>query len=291
MKTSFEPVIKWSGSKRSQCVEIVSMFPREIRTYYEPFIGGGSVLRQLLDTQDVSVERYVASDLNKGLIDLWTALRDCPRKVVSHYSELWHGMNDGNPDKDFKRSFFNNVRERYNREHDPLDFMFIMRTTTNGMPRYNASGEFNNSFHITRDGINPETLKVVVTEWSRLLNRNQVEFICRTFSEVCPHEGDLVYLDPPYANTKGMYFGGFDNAELFGWLEKVNKTGCKWLMSYDGMAGDDDLTYEVPEELYKKHTYVLSGNSSFRRVIGKSRDTVVYESLYMNYEPEEYGLF
>ena len=36
----FEPVIKWSGSKRSQASEIISNFPKEIDTYYESFCGG-----------------------------------------------------------------------------------------------------------------------------------------------------------------------------------------------------------------------------------------------------------
>ena len=30
---NFQPAIKWSGSKRSQCDEIISYFPRKIETY------------------------------------------------------------------------------------------------------------------------------------------------------------------------------------------------------------------------------------------------------------------
>ncbi len=36
---TFQPVIKWSGSKRSQAKEIIKFFPQEIDTYYEPFVG------------------------------------------------------------------------------------------------------------------------------------------------------------------------------------------------------------------------------------------------------------
>jgi len=52
----FEPVIKWSGSKRSQASEIIKYFPKEIDTYYEPFIGGGSMMRELLDS-DIKVKK------------------------------------------------------------------------------------------------------------------------------------------------------------------------------------------------------------------------------------------
>lgn len=81
-----------------------------------------------------------------------------------------------------------------------------MRTTTNGMPRYNSDGEFNNSFHVTRNGILPDKLKDIVNEWSVLLNEHNVKFKCCSFTDIKPNNDDFIYMDPPYANTKGMYF-------------------------------------------------------------------------------------
>lgn len=148
MYGKFQPVIKWSGSKRSQACEIVKHFPQTIYTYYEPFCGGASVLRELMDS-NIRVKHYVCSDLNEGLINLWNEIKNNPKEVADYYEKLWNEMNgDKSKDKDYKRAYFESVRERYNKEHNPLDFMFIMRTTTNGMPRYNQNGEFNNSFHI-----------------------------------------------------------------------------------------------------------------------------------------------
>lgn len=40
----FQPVIKWSGSKRSQSSELIKMFPQNINTYYEPFCGGVCIM-------------------------------------------------------------------------------------------------------------------------------------------------------------------------------------------------------------------------------------------------------
>ncbi len=272
----FQPVIKWSGSKRSQVSEIVKYFPNEIDTYYEPFCGGASVLRALIES-GIKVNKYVCSDLNLGLIELWNVIKSNPSSVAENYRELWTQLNKDD-DKERKREFFEFIRDRYNREKSPLDFMFIMRTTTNGMPRYNQKGEFNNSFHITRDGIKPEKLKLIIDEWSGLLNERDVKFECHSYDEVIPNEYDFVYLDPPYANTKGMYFGHFNNQELFEWLKDIK---CRWIMSYDGISGNVDNTFEVPERLYDEHVYIKSGNSSFKRVIGKSNDSMVYESLYL----------
>lgn len=280
-KIKFQPVIKWSGSKRPIAQNIVDLFPREINNYYEPFCGGASVMRCLLDNikeNKIKVNgNIICSDVNKDLINLWNAIKTSPDAVSLHYDKLWRELNR-TEDKAVKRSYFEEIRDRLNKEHNPLDFMFIMRTTTNGMPRYNKNGEFNNSFHITRDGINPETLKKIIFEWSVLLNKNNVEFKCCSFEEIKPNENDFIYLDPPYANTKGMYFCGFDNKKLFGWLKDVKS---KWIMSYDGISGKEDNTFAVPKELYDEHVYLKSGNSSFKRTIGKDKNAMVYESLYI----------
>jgi DNA adenine methylase len=78
----FEPIVKWSGSKRSQAESIVARMPREIDTYYEPFCGGCSVLYRLLHTPVVKVRRYIASDLNADLIALWNEIKDNPERLI-----------------------------------------------------------------------------------------------------------------------------------------------------------------------------------------------------------------
>ena len=272
----FEPAVKWSGSKRSQAEEIIKLFPQEIDTYYEPFCGGCSVLRRLLDS-DIKVNHYICSDLNGDLINLWNMIKNNPEHLSNHYEKLWSELNiDDN--KERKRSYFENVRERYNAEHKAEDFLFIMRTTTNGMPRYNKEGLFNNSFHITRNGIMPSKLRKILLEWSELLNKYGVEFRCCDYSEIVSDENDLLYLDPPYANTKGMYYGSLDLQKFFGWLEAQRGY---YLLSFDGKSGEIDNTYDLPPNLYSEHKYILSGNSSFKRTIGKSNNSIVYESLYL----------
>lgn len=274
---TFQPVIKWSGSKRSQAEEIVKQFPKNINTYYEPFVGGGSVIRRLLSS-DIKINKYICSDLNGDLINLWNLIKNNPKLVADRYEEMWNELNIVDDDKERKKQYFYMVRERFNEKKDPLDFMFIMRTTTNGMPRYNQSGEFNNSFHITRNGIKPKTLRGIIEKWSKLLNDNDVQFIRQDYRDVETSKGDFMYLDPPYANTKGMYYGALDYDELWKWLRKQE---CSYALSFDGVSGDIDSTYAVPKDIYSKHEYLLNGNSSFKRTIGKSNDSIVYESLYV----------
>lgn len=273
----FQPVIKWSGSKRSQSEEIVHRIKDlEYTTYYEPFVGGGSILYQLLHS-DKRFKNYICSDINNDLISLWNKIKTHPEELILAYTTLWNELNS-DEDLERKKVYFNRVRERFNKEKNPDDFMFIMRTTTNGMPRYNLKGDFNNSFHITRKGINPKTLSKVIHEWSELLNKNNVQFIHRSYDEIITTEKDFLYLDPPYANTKGMYFGAIDYTALWDWLGSQKGS---YLLSFDGKTTTTDSTYAVPNELYSKHEYLSGGNSSFRRVVGNSNAEYVLESLYM----------
>jgi DNA adenine methylase len=272
----FQPVIKWSGSKRSQSKEILKYFPDRIDTYYEPFIGGGSILRTLIES-NIKVCKYICSDLNFDLIRLWNTIKENPNELIIDYKEMWNELNFDN-DLERKKQYFYKVRERSNKVHLPGDFLFLMRTTTNGMPRYNNSGYFNNSFHITRNGINPETLEKIIMDWNKLLNNFNVEFIHCEYTNIQSKENDFLYLDPPYAGTKGMYYGKINYENLWKWMKEQNGKYC---LSFDGKVNKQDMTYEVPKSLYKEHVYITSGNSSFRRIIGKSKDSIVLESLYI----------
>ena len=273
---NFQPAIKWSGSKRSQCDEIISYFPRKIETYYESFLGGGSVAYRLMNS-DINVNKFVLSDLNSDLINLYKLIQNDYKSVVSHYELLW---NELNKDSDFERKklYFAEIRKRLNEKHDPKDFMFIMRTTTNGMPRYNSDGEFNNSFHVTRNGIEPFRLEKILKEWNKTLNNHNVEFINASYDIFSPNENDFCYYDPPYVNTKGMYFGAIDNDKFFNFLQNLK---CSYCFSFDGYCEDEDSTYDVPKSVYDEHIYLKNGNSSFRRVIGNKTDKIIYESLYI----------
>ena len=271
-----QPVIKWSGSKRSQAKEIIKYFPKEIDAYYEPFCGGASVLKQLFNS-NINIKKYVCSDINNDLINLWKIIKKSHKELKYYYRILWNQLNCDN-DIERKKEYFNNVRDRFNKQRNPFDFMFIMRTTTNDMPRYNKNGEFNNSFHVTRNGIQPDKLDKIIDEWSFLLNKYDVEFVNKSFEEIIPEKEDFLYLDPPYYNTKGMYYGVI-NYDLF--FEYLRSLKCDYIFSFDGISGNDNKIFNVPKDIYNTHKLIYSGNSSFKRTIGKSNNSIVYESLYI----------
>jgi DNA adenine methylase len=268
-----QPVIKWSGSKRHQAEALILHIPRKDykdSIYYEPFIGGGSMLYRLLHS-DIKFKGYICSDKCKPLIDLWNLIKSNPEYLVNYYKKTWNELQEQG------QQVYYTTRDKFNKEQLPEQLFFLCRTCANGLIRFNSKGEFNSPFHINRRGINPDTIAEIINQWSSKLNEFDVKFICSDYTEIQPNESDLMYLDPPYFNTKGMYYGTIDEEPLWKYLRQLK---CNYLLSLDGKSGDSDNTYEVPKELYNIHHYISSGGSSFKRMI-KHEIAEVKDSLYI----------
>ena len=165
--STIKPIVKWSGSKRSQADRLASFIP-SFRRYYEPFVGGGSVLYR------VGPEEAVVGDSCKPLIDLWEAVKTVPDRLASEYRSLWESLQKDN-------DFYYRVRERFNAYQEPWDFLFLTRTCMNGLIRFNREGKFNTSFHIGRPGIHPDTMDSIILDWHKKLHG--VVFVSGDFTE------------------------------------------------------------------------------------------------------------
>lgn len=282
------PIIRWTGSKRYQAIAIVDNFPKEINTYYETFLGGGSVLGEYLlrlDNGHYKVNQIICTDINKDLIDVWNFIKQDPNKFVKEYSKFYEQFSPLDYDK--RKEFYNKVRDKFNklkREGDnsqerTILFYWLMRTCFNGLVRYDKNGNFNTSCHFTRHGMTPEKVSNIINEWSRLINKFNVQFKNISYKELTNITSkDIVYCDPPYANSGGMYdFGDFDNITFFDWLRQLP---CKYLLSYDGKSGDINNTYEMPQDIYTSHIYINSSQSGFKKLV-KNETAEVYDSLYI----------
>jgi len=277
----FQPIIKWSGSKRIQSEQIISYFPKYMGTYYEPFCGGCSVLYQLMVSDEKFARDFVCSDTNPDLIDLWNVIKDNPEELFDEYSKMWSKMQSID-NKGMKRAYFEEIRNEFNKTRNPMLFFFIMRTCTNGIPRYNKHKEFNGTFHLTRDGIKPKRLQPVIMDWSELLNVNEVTFRCCDYKDIFEEieEGDFLYLDPPYDNTRiNRYFGRVVFDDFFNQLRILNTMDIKFVLSFDGKSNGSLV---VPIDCYINKVYIDSKNSSFRRTKEGMTNKDVFESLYWN---------
>ena len=80
MEEPVRPLLKWLGGKTQIIDKIISKFPKKINNYYEPFIGGGSILINLLQQKDIIIKGNIyVYDLNKSLIDFYKSIQSNPK--------------------------------------------------------------------------------------------------------------------------------------------------------------------------------------------------------------------
>jgi len=270
-KNIVEPVIKWSGSKRYVAPELSKHIVKQKR-YIEPFIGGGAMLpfRQ--------ISNAVASDIIPELVNLWKQIKTNPEQVAEEYKNRWERLqNEGH-------NVYYEVRDNFNKTKNEFDFLFLTRTCVNGLIRYNTNGEFNNSMHKNRPGINPNTFREIILKWSYFIR--DVDFRNCDYRQtlVDADKNDFVFLDPPYGGTKDRYTKTeFNLDNFYNELERLNSVGAKWILTFDGTAGNREYDYQLPQELYKHKTEIKTGNSPFTKSMKTSIDAV-YESVYFNFE-------
>lgn len=267
-----QPVIKWSGSKRSVASKLGEyVLPAE--TYYEPFVGGGAMM------PFAKSAKGMASDIIPELIDLWNEIKSNPQTVASEYKIRWERLqNEG-------YQVFYEIRDEFNKTKNPFDFLFLTRTCLNGMIRYNSAGEFNNSLHLTRPGIDPQRLLIIINQWNNYIRK--FNFLNVDYRECLTDvkKGDFVFFDPPYGGTKSRYTQTpFSLDEFYSNLELLNSKGVYWMLTFDGSSGDRKYTFAPPQELYQSTFKIKTGKSAFRKVIDKVQEDVL-ESVYLNYKP------
>lgn len=199
------PFVKWAGSKRLLLSEILPHMPTEFGTYYEPFLGGGSVFLAL------NPGTAVLSDACKPLIDTWIAVGK-------------------NPDGVFRAATARNLSEaeyyevRSSRPFGYLQragrFLYLNKGAFNGLYRENLRGDFNVPWGRPKSPfiVDRKNLRDV----SARLSAPGVEVYCRDFQDSIDASefGDLLFVDPPYVT--GHNDNGFIeyNAKIFGWKDQ-----------------------------------------------------------------------
>lgn len=241
-------------------------------TYYEPFVGGGAMMPYSIS------KKGVAGDIIPELIELWNVIKTNPNEVAHQYKIRWEKLQKEGSDVYYE------IRNNFNKTKDIYDFLFITRTCVNGMIRYNSQGEFNNSFHLSRPGINPKRLEKILLDWSRVIQK--FTFLNADYRQTLEDvkEGDFVFFDPPYGGTKDRYtHTEFNLEDFYEELDYLNRINVKWMLTFDGSAGDRKYDFSPPTEIFTEKFSINTGNSSFSKLMENKNDEIT-ESVYLNFK-------
>ena len=78
MNEKMLPLLKWAGGKRKIARKIIDLIDHDLQdgTYFEPFLGGGAVLFELLPN------KAVCFDYNRDLIEFYNVVKSKPEKLI-----------------------------------------------------------------------------------------------------------------------------------------------------------------------------------------------------------------
>ena len=234
-KPTLTPFVKWVGGKRQLYDEIKRRLPQKFNTYFEPFLGGGSVLF-LINPKNAYI-----NDANEELINCYLQIKNNSTKLIYKLDELMD-----NHQKD-PQNFYLKIRnlERLDDYQDLSDldkaarFIYLNKTCFNGLYRVNSKGYFNVPWN-KKEKVNLYDFNNIMN-LSNYLNYNNIKINCGDFSEILKNvkKGDFVYIDPPYDLLNEATFDSYTK-EAFGKegqirlaqiCHELNKKGCYFLLS------------------------------------------------------------
>ena len=202
-------------------------------TYFEPFMGSGVVGFNLAPS------KAIFSDTNPYIIQFYNDIKSkkLTSVVVRDYLENEAIKLAATPID--KQSYYYEVRDRFNENHDSLDFLFLQRSNFNGMMRFNSNGNYNVPFGRKPERFRKALITKIVNQVSwveGLIQNNDWEFRVMPFQNafelMC--EKDFVYLDPPYIDRYDGYFDSWNAnyAEELAQLAQNGEAGYAFSMWY-----------------------------------------------------------
>lgn len=181
----------------------------ENATWIEPFFGTGVV-----GLNAPIKGNHIVGDSNPHLINLYNGIKDGNitqfnmRAYLEHESKMLETADENG------YAYYREVKNRFNREHSPFDFIFLSRAGFNGMMRFNKRGEWNIPFCKKPNRFAPAYVSKIcnqIASAGKVIHKGNWQFLNQNFLDTInmAQEGDIIYCDPPYFGRYVDYYNGW----------------------------------------------------------------------------------
>jgi DNA adenine methylase len=238
------------GDKFKLVEQLIPLFPQGINTYYEPFLGGGTIAmnvqakaHKLGDSQEQLIEmhRLFASfaDPELLLLEIKNRLDVFGIKCSFYGAEITADLKREYPKTYFavrNRDSFLELRREYNTstDRDPLILYILIIFGFNRLLRFNKAGEFN--VPVGNVDFNFRTASAI-KDYVVWASESSVEFKVCDYRNLFPSKfggEDFAYFDPPYLIADAEYNKSWsedEDVKLYEFLDELTSRGLKWALS------------------------------------------------------------
>jgi DNA adenine methylase len=215
IKTKLVPFIlgniKWDGKGR----------------WIEPFLGSGVVLF------NAQPQKATVADTNKHIINIYQSIQS--GKITASSLKLFL-EDEGSKLESVGEPYYYEVRERFNSNQSPLDFIFLNRASFNGVIRFNSKGGFNVPFCKKTERFRQAYVTKICNQvaWvSDAMRGKDWDFIVQDWRETMSglSHNDFVYLDPPYIGRSTDYFNSWKEDDADDLVKKIKELRCGFAYS------------------------------------------------------------
>ena len=279
--SSVAPFVKWAGGKRQLLPQIKERMPENYNNYFEPFVGGGAVIFELLPAN------ALINDINKALINAYKQICNAPEAFLKAVKKLDEEML-GKRTEVLGKEYYYSLREHYNDKLMKAEFdvelaalfVFINKHCFNGLYRVNGKGLFNVPYNNSRRASVDENAIMEISEYLQ-----GVKIIDGDFEAACKDakKGDFVFIDSPYAPLNPTSFEsytkeGFDiesHKRLARLFDELTARGCYCMLT--------NHNTDLINELYGNKGYRIDVVSVKRMINSDASNRVGEEVIICNY--------
>lgn len=271
------PPIKSQGIKTKLVPWIQGIIPSDFNgAWIEPFMGTGAV------AFNVAPRRAILCDTNPHLVNFYSSMAsgEITPEVVKEYL-----TREGETLLSKGEDHYYFVRDRFNSEHSPLDFLFVNRAGFNGMIRFNRKGGFNIPFCRKPQRFAQAYITKITNQvsWvSKLIKAKEFTFKCQDFNKTIEEASstDIIYCDPPYIDRHVDYYNGWGDAHERALFDRLSNFKGRFILST--WHHNDYRENEYVKNLWSEHSVLT--REHFYHVGGKEENrNPVIEALVTNF--------
>lgn len=285
------------GDKYKLMPQLLTLFPNNINTLYDVFVGGGSA------SLNTNAQHYEFNDVDSKIMALHKYLLEHTQNIDLFLNDMYelidnYGLTHSEMREhpklseykyQYKKTYFAKLnkdaymqlREDYNKNTSKLSLLYLLLVYGfNHMTRFNSLGMFN--------------LPVGNVDWNKnvtnalkfygnFANTNKPKLCNEDFEDFIKSRdyqpNDFVYLDPPYLITFSEYnknWGEDEELRLYSVIDWLNSKGIQWglsnILDYKGRRNAILYNWMV-----KYNVHEISSNyiSRFDNTIKNSKEVYI----------------
>jgi len=242
--------LRYPGGKSRLAKRIVDLMPQDMESYYEGFLGGGSVALEV--TRRFPGCSVHVNDLFFPLYVFWKTLRDYPGALQERLLEM--------KEEEDRRAMFDRCKEHIkSMDHHTVEgaccWYAVNKCGFSGLVSGYSPQAWTQNFSVKcieeLSGISNE-----IQNWT-ITNKDYANW----------DVSEVVYLDPPYEINASLYgnrgemHSGFSHEDFIELMEGDLNSGTKLLISYNAEMGE--RFSNKWKKIYFDHTYTMRSTGEY----------------------------